>query len=375
MLTAHRLDLFRKIFCLLLTVCAAHCAGQTVRGIVHNGTDGKPQSGELVFLMMGANEIGRAISDQKGEFRIDPQLPDGTSADTLKVRVSHQGVGYQQPIQFGITADVTVYDAATRADGLSEYLSIFQFEARSADHVDVTELHAIQNDSWPRRTRVDPQNFDLPLPEGAYKLFVTITEPDGQGARLSFADPSNQHAPYRLGVPLKPGLTKYVLSYALPYRGELRFWRSAQYSTKKIFIVLPKSMRFTPPATLHFHAVPDDTGAQVQEIDSLAEHVVLAFQVAGTGVLAQAFRLIGDPNESARQTVPTQPAKVESSPNTPQTSPPSNPSKQKILQPAPHPDPTSQSVRNWAVSAFVLLMLGTLIVWKVLRTKSRRRSA
>jgi hypothetical protein len=329
--------------------------------------------------MMGANEIGRATSDQKGEFRIDPQLPDRTSADTLKVRVSHQGVGYQQPIQFGITADVTVFDAAARADGLSEYLSIFQFEARTADYVAVTELHAIQNDSWPRRTRVDPQNFDLPLPEGAHKLFVTITEPDGQGARLSFADPSNQHDPYRLGVPLKPGLTKYVLSYRLPYRGELRFRRSAQYSTKKIFIVLPKSMRLTPPATLHFHAVPDDTGAQVREIDSLAEHDVLAFQVAGTGALAQAFRQIGDPNEFAPQTVPAQPAKVESSPNTAQTSPPSsppsNPSNQKTLQPAPHSDPTSQSVRNWTVSAFVLLMLGTLIAWKVLRTKSRHRSA
>jgi hypothetical protein len=375
MLAAHRPEFSRRTFCLLLAICAAQCAGQTVRGIVHNGTHGKPQSGDTVFLMMGANEIGRAISDQKGDFRIDLQLPAGTSPGALKVRILHDGVTYQQPIKFGIAADLTVYDGSARVDGLSEYLSIFQFESRIADRLVVTELHAIQNQSWPPRTSINRDSFNLSLPKGAHNLFVTIMEPDGLGARLSFGH-SNQDAPYRLGVPLKPGLTKYVLSYELPYPGELRFRRAALYSTSKTFIVLPLSMRFTPPGTLHFQLVPDNTGAQVREIDSLAKHDVLAFQVAGTGVLAQAFRLLGGPDESAQPTLPAQPAKADALRNdafltSSAVASASNQSNRKAPQPGTHSELWSQSVRNWAVSVFVLLVLGTLIAWRVSRAKRR----
>jgi hypothetical protein len=374
MLTAHPPEFLRKISCLLLTLCAALGAAQTVRGIVHNGTEGKPQSGDLVLLMMGTNEIGRTVSDQKGNFRIDPQLPSGTSADALQVSVSHDGVRYQQPVRLGASANVNVFDAAARVEELSEDLSVFQFETRADDSVTVTEMHAIHNDSWPPRTRVDPQNFELRLPRGVHNLFVTIMEPDGQGARLIYPDSSNQPAPYRLGVPLEPGSTKYVLTYELSYPGALPFRRSAQYSAKKTFIVLPQSMRFTAPATLHFQPVPDKTGAQVREIDSLPKHAVLTFQIAGTGVLAQAFRLIGAPQE------PAQPAKEETSPSaTPQTSVASNQSSEKASEPGthpePHPEPAHPSIRNWAVFALVLLMLGTLVAWKVLRAKSRHRSA
>jgi hypothetical protein len=134
-------------------------------------------------------------------------------------------------------------------------------------------------------------------------------------------------------------------------------------------------MHFAAPSTLHFQPVPDTTGAQVREIDSLANHAVLAFQISGTGVLAQAFRLIGAPQE---------PEKVETSPgSTPQASVASSQPDQKPQEPGthsePHSDPrsetTSQSLRNWAVFVLVLLTLGTLVAWKYLRAKSHHRSA
>jgi hypothetical protein len=327
--------------------------------------------------MAGVRKIGRAVSGKNGDFQIEPKLPSGTSPAALKLRALHDEVSYEQPIRLGIAADITVYDGSARVDGLSEYLSIFQFEARIADRLAVTELHAIQNDSWPPRTGVNPESFNVSLPKGVRNFFVTITEADGQAAKLSITEPSNQHGPYKFGVPLKPGLTKYVLSYELPYRGKLPFRRSAQYSTKKSFIVLPMSMRFTPLGTLQFHPVPDKSGAQVREIDSLAEKDVLAFQVSGTGVLAQAFRPMGGSDEPTRQTLPAQLSTVETlrSP-TPQASPgsASNGSNQKVPQPAATSEPIRQSVRNWASLAFALFMLGTLIAWKVSRTKSRHGS-
>jgi hypothetical protein len=376
MLTAHRSPFFRKAFCLLLTICAAECAAQIVGGFVHNGTDGKLQSGDLIVVTAGAHEVGRAVSGQNGDFKIRLKLPAGTSADTLKVRVAHDAVAYQQPIKFGVAAEITVYDGAPRVSGLSEYLSIFQFESRVADRLEVTELHAIQNDSWPRRTSVDPDGIELAPPKGAHNLFATITEADGQAARLSIAAPSTKHGGYKFGVPLKPGLTKYILTYELPYAGKFSFRRSAQYSTKKTVIVLPMAMSFTSLENLKFDPVPDKSGAQVKEIDSLAKNDVLAFRVAGTGVLARAFRPIGGPNESASQFLPAQPAKAETlRSETSQPALASSPPNQR----APVPTPTraqamSQSVRNWAISTFILLMLGTAIAWRVARARSHRRA-
>lgn len=380
MLTTHLRQFFRTTLCLLVSISVTQCAGQIVAGMVNNGTSGTAQSGDLIFLKAGSRELGRAISGELGGFRIQAKQLAGISLDSLKLQVVHDGVSYQQPIKLGIAVNLTVYDASAHVDGLSEYLSIFQFEARVADRLEITELHAIQNNSWPPRTRVDAENFDLPLPAGAHNLLVTIAQPDGQGARLSIPDSSSQHGPYRLGVPLKPGMTKYVLTYQLPYSGNLPFRRAAQYSTKKTFVVLSSAMSFTAPPTLRFHSVPDSTGAQVREIESLAKHDVLAFRVAGTGVLAQAFRLIGSPDQSIRQPVPNPPSKVQSlSSDTSPPSPASTSSNQKVSPSAAHSEPPAPamttSVRSWMGSAFVLLMLGSFIAWKVIRLRSHHPSA
>ena len=374
MLTARSFEFYGRLVFLLVAICACQCAAQTVRGVVHNGTSGKSQAGDLIVVTARAREVGRAVCGQNGDFRIELNLPAGTSADSLKLRVAHDGLAYQQPIKSGFAADITIYDGASRVGGLSEYLAIFQFESRVADRLEVTELHAIQNDSWPRLTSVDPDNFDLSLPKTARHLFVTITEADGQAAKLSIPDLSRQHGPLKFGVPLQPGLTKYVLVYELPYAGKFSFRRPAQYSAKKTVVVLPMSMRFAALENLRFNPVPDKSGALVKEIDLLAKNDALTFQVAGTGVLAQAFRAIGDPNDSARQLSPTPTEKVQASgPDASPASTASNSSSQKTPLPTTSAHPMSQSGRSWAISGFVLV-LGTFIAWKIAHAKNHRRA-
>jgi hypothetical protein len=365
-----------KVFSLLLIVCSIQCAAQAFRGTVHNGTSGKPQPGALVLLITGKREIGRAVSGENGEFRIVTEIPAGATPDAFKARLVHDGVTYQQSIKSGFATDVTVYDQTEGVEGLIEYLGIFQFEARAVDRLLVTELHAIQNNSWPPCTSVNRDSFNLSLPKGAHNLFVTISEPDGQGAKLSITDPANPRAPHRLAVPLKPGVTKYVLTYELAYRGDLRFRQSARYLTKETLIILPMSMHFTSPATLHFRPVPDPTGAQVEEIDSLAKRDVISFAISGTGELAQAFRQIGGPYETDREAVLTQTDKLPAASDTPNSATSaSNLSIQKTPQPVPHSVPARQSERTWAAFAVVFCLLGILLAWKLSRTKVRRGSA
>ena len=362
-----------KVFFFLLIVCSIQCAAQAFRGIVHNGTSGKPQPGALVLLMTGKREMGRVISGNNGEFRIVVEVPAGAAPDSFKVQLVHDGVTYQQPIKSGFAADVTVYDQTAGVEGLIEYLGILQFEARTVDRLQVTELHAIQNNSWPPRTTVNRDSFNLSLSKGAHNLLITISEPDGQGAKLSIPDPANPSAPHRLAVPLKPGVTKYVLTYELAYRGDLRFRQAARYLTKETLIILPTSMHFISPATLHFHPVPDPTGAQVEEIDSIARNAVMTFTISGTGVLAQAFRQIGGSYETDREAMLTQTDKLAAPNDAPDAAmSASNPPNQKTPQPAPHSLPASQSVRNWAALAFVFCLLGILLAWKLSRTKLSR---
>jgi hypothetical protein len=162
----------------------------------------------------------------------------------------------------------------------------------------------------------------------------------------------------------------------LPYGGALLFRQSARYFTKQSFIVLPMSMRFTPLAALQFHPVPDDSGAQVREIDSIAKHGVVGFTISGTGALAQAFRQIGGPDESAPP-APTHAATTEALQSNTSPTPSTYASKASnpvAARPVAHPGP-GQSVRNWTALAFFLLMLGTLIAWKVSRAKVRHGSA
>ncbi|MGD0180368.1 MAG: hypothetical protein ABSC15_11195 [Terriglobales bacterium] len=378
MFNSHRESNSLKVFSLLLIVCSIQSAAQTFRGIVHNGTGGKPQPGALVLLMTGKREIGRAISGNNGEFRIVLENPPGAAPDAFKVQLVHDGVTYQQPIKSGFAADVTVYDQTAGVEGLIEYLGILQFEARTVDRLLVTELHAIQNNSWPPRTTVNRDSFNLSLPKGAHNLLVTISEPDGQGAKLSITDPANPSAPHRLAVPLKPGVTKYVLTYDLAYRGDLRFRQAARYLTKETLIILPASMHFISPATLHFHPVPDPTGAQVEEIDSLAKNAVMTFTISGTGVLAQAFRQIGGSYgtgsyETDGEAMLTQTDKLAAASDASNSAASaSNPSNQKAPQPAPHSPPASQSVRNWAALALVFCLVGILLAWKLSRTKLSR---
>src|SRR5579863_351728 len=95
----HGARFWRKVFCWLLVIYSVQCTGQTVRGIVHNGTNGKPQPNDLIVVMAGNNEMGRVVSDKNGDFRIELNLPTGTSPDTLRVRVAHDGVSYQQAVK------------------------------------------------------------------------------------------------------------------------------------------------------------------------------------------------------------------------------------------------------------------------------------
>jgi hypothetical protein len=284
---------YRKLaICLFVTLCTYSSVSQTLQGSVQDGTTGAAQSGDLVVVVSGNEEVGRTATDEDGHFMINASFTHAVQG-VLAIRVLHEGVTYSHPVRFDSPVSVAVYDTSTSREQISEYMCVLQFQTGSPGLLEVTELHAIKNDSWPPRTVVNADNFRLSIPIDARDLSLAITEADGQGARLSFSGNEIGNAPKALAIPLEPGLTKYVIKYSLPYNGHFASHRLLQYRTEKLFLIAPPAMQLSVGRTLKFRSVEDHTGAQVREVDSVAKNNPFTVQLRGNGILSQAFSPLG----------------------------------------------------------------------------------
>jgi hypothetical protein len=282
----------------LLLFLPLACAAQTIQGNLRNGTTGKAEPGQQVILFTAAGEQGRATTNDDGSFAIE-----GTSKAPLHsaavLKVSHDGVEYFQPVRPGQNANMSVYDSSSRASGIKGVLSILQFQVKGK-MLEVTELHAFDNASNPPTTRVDPDNLVLSIPAEAQARGVTVSEPNGGTAKLQLISIPGSNSKYRVDFPMKPGLTKYAISYEVPYTGEFVFRRQSQYPMKRIGVIVPSSMNFRSLGAKSFHEVKDQPGTHEQVIDGLDANRAFSFAISGTGELARSFRPLnpGQPSRS-----------------------------------------------------------------------------
>ena len=156
---------------LFLVNTLGFAAAQNITGTVTNGTTGKPAAGdavELLSLSQGMQEIGNTKTDAQGHFSF-PAPSDAGRAPHM-VRVTHDGVGYFPqggPLMPGsTTADLTVYDAAKKIDGLSQTVEVYRLQSDGKQLQGIT-LFAVANKSQPPRTvGNDKGTFEIALPGG-----------------------------------------------------------------------------------------------------------------------------------------------------------------------------------------------------------------
>jgi hypothetical protein len=313
---------------------------QTIHGTVQNGTTGRLEPLREVILFTTLGEQARATTNDNGEFQIDT----GGHLDfhsTAVLEVLHEGVRYFQSVRPGHPTNVTVYEASSEANGVSGRLSILQFQTKDK-LLQVTELHALDNASNPPTSRVDPNNLVLSIPVGALVQSATVSEPDGGSLRLMpVVIPGTTQ--YRIDFPIKPGLTKYAISYLVPYSGDIVFHRQVQYPTKRVGVIVPGSMHFRSLGAKVFHAVVDQPGVREQVLDGLTANQPFAFELSGTGGLARSFRPLSPAEPPASK------ASALSSAYGPYPGPPAN-----IASPT-HP-------RASPVGYQLVLAIGTLLV-------------
>ncbi len=163
-------------------------------------------------------EVATAKTDSQGHYTLN--VPD--EGGQHLVRVARQSVHYFKAAPPGTTTvDVTVYDAATQVEGLITDARVFHLQA-SGGSMDVQESYILNNQSQPPRTKIGNQTFAVTLPDGAQMGEASLTGPSGMPLTVA-AVPSGAKNRYAYDFAIKPGQTRFEVTYKVPYSGSYEF--------------------------------------------------------------------------------------------------------------------------------------------------------
>ena len=273
---------------LLVLLGSLSAMGQVLRGNVVNGTTKKPSAGDDVILLKidkGMNEEKRTKSNARGEFSFD--LPDNQFMRV--VRVVHENVQYHQPVPPGsTTVAVTVYASDAVVPGVHRIDQSVIFQSQNGK-LQVIELLNVRNDSQPPRTQ---PTFSFYLPEGAR---IDTAEAMREGGMPLKSEPVQQKeaGKYMFTYALIPGLTHFEVVYSLPYTGTLKYQPRFAGPVDKFYVVMPKSIGFSPESASQYQQTPDvPIGSGFKDVDvrqaaSTAQESQLAFSISGEGMLQE----------------------------------------------------------------------------------------
>lgn len=259
-----------------------------------NKTTGKPSVGDsvtLIRLAQGMQEATHTTTDAHGRYTLE--VPD----DGIHlVRVTHDLANYFHPATPGTaTVDLDVYDAAANVKGVSSEAQVLKIESDpGGGSLRVTESFFLKNDSNPPMTQFSKQPFDFWLPDGAVVEGAAAQSPDGMPVRQAPV-PLAEKNHYTFLFPIRPGETRFQVSYRLPYTGKISFSPKLTLPTDTVAIMIPKTMTFEPVAGAPYSPVDD------QQIDA---HTLVARTVATSAPLG--FTLTGNGQLPRDNGAPTQ---------------------------------------------------------------------
>jgi 5-hydroxyisourate hydrolase-like protein (transthyretin family) len=268
----------------LAVLTGSALAAGPITGTVINKTTNKPAAGDdvvLIRLAQGMQESTHAKTDRNGHFTLD--VPD---SDTMHlVRVNHDKANYFQPVPPGTThLDFEVFTAAAKVDGVAGEADVLKIQSDpGGNNLTVTEMFFLKNESNPPKTQFSDRPFEFDLPAGAVVQASLALAPGGMPVRTAPVPLGNDH--YTFIFPIRPGETRFQVSYTVPYKGSFTFTPHPSLPTDTVAIVLPKSMKFQPAAGSPYQAVTEETTAQAYAARGVTANEPLGFTLSGTGEL------------------------------------------------------------------------------------------
>jgi 5-hydroxyisourate hydrolase-like protein (transthyretin family) len=257
----------------------------SITGIVTNKTTNKPAAGDdvvLIRLQQGMQEATRTKTDAKGRFTLD--IPANESQAIHLVRVTHDKANYFRPAPPGTqSVEVEVYNAAAKVKGVSSEADVMRLQTdESGKSLRVVENFFVKNESSPPLTQFSDRPFEFYLPQGAVVEGSAALAPGGmpvQASPVPLGEPNH----YAFIFPIRPGETRFQITYKLPYSGSLKFAPRVMMPTDTIAVMMPKSMTFKPGPSAPYAPVTEETTAQTYVARSVQPSQTLDFTVSGTG--------------------------------------------------------------------------------------------
>jgi hypothetical protein len=342
----------RKLHTFLVLVAftataAVHANAASITGTVTNKTNNRPAAGDTVVLIrlaQGMQEATRTTTDSRGHYKLD--VPD---EGVHLVRVTHQNANYFTPAPPDTTtADVTVYDAAAHVAGITGEADVMRIESDAGGtSLHVVENFFIKNDSTPPRTQFSDRPFDFYLPDGAIVEGSAALGPGSMPIKAAPVPLSDAKNHYAFIFPIRPGETRFQITYRLPYSGSLTFTPRPMLATDTVAIMMPKSMTFTPAANSPFAAVNDEVNAQTFVARTLPADKPIPFTVSGSGQLPRDSQDANNGGQSQSDTSGQQQGSAADD-----TRPGGG-----LGKPIDTPDPLSK-YKWWIIGGLLLLMAG-----------------
>jgi hypothetical protein len=280
-------------------------AATPITGIVTNKTTGKPSVGDtvtLIRLAQGMQEATHTTTDAHGRYTLE--VPD----DGLHlVRVTHDLANYFHPAPAGTTTvDLDVYNAAAKVKGVSSEAEVMRIESdASGTALRVVENFFLKNNSNPPMTQFSKQPFDFWLPDGAIVEGAGALSPDGMPVRQAPV-PLAEKNHFTFLFPMRPGETRFQITYRLPYTGKISIAPKLTMPTDTVAILIPKTMTFEPVAGAPYSPVDDQMDAHVLVAKTVSTNAPLGFTLTGSGQLPRDTNAPAQAGDQSAQS--TQPA-------------------------------------------------------------------
>ena len=268
---------------IFLSMVSVSAIAATVSGTVTNKTTGKPSTGDVVGVIdttKSMDEITKVTTDSTGSFRAN--APDGGQ---ILLHVNHKGAEYFKSVPAGSSVvDIDVYDSANKVDGISGEALVLRAETDpTGKTLSVSENFFVMNASAPPRTEFGANTFDFYVPKGAQIAQSLASSPSGLPTNSKVVPIDAAAGHYAFTFPIRPGETRFQVTYTVPYSGKLLFSIKLTTKTGDVAVMLPKSMQFDGGA--QFQPISPDPNSQSYDAHSPAADQPVAFTISGTGQL------------------------------------------------------------------------------------------
>jgi hypothetical protein len=291
----------------LFSLCCASAAA-SIDGVAINRTTGQPQPGVAVTVSkmsagtgMLSDNAGNAKTDAQGKFAFTASV-DGPTL----LRATWDGVTYSHMLppgtpSSGITIDVYNSSKSPGAAKVDKHMLLFE---PGGGQMTVNETFLLKNDG--QTTWNDPKDGTLHfyLPDAHSKFQIRATAPGGVDVPATAAK-SPKPDVYKVDFAIKPGETRFDLTYNVPYTLGSQYEGKIVTKDDNTYLIVPDGVTLTaehltdlgqePRTKAHIFGLPGTayniqlTGAEVATADAGPDATQGATQgTAGAGQDASA---------------------------------------------------------------------------------------